>query len=107
MAPFALALDFLIEEYAGGRGGFPPKKRRNKQSLYIATIEKAQGVVNTLLEAGRLEELGLVVVDEVHMLGEGSRGALLENLITKLHLAGKGQMICHISFFCFRVSAIC
>ena len=50
----------------------------------MCTIEKACGIVNRLLEEGTPERLGCVAVDEVHMLGEGERGGLLENLLMKL-----------------------
>ena len=82
---FALELGFHLEEYAGPRGKYPPTKRLHKQVLYVCTIEKAHGLFNSLVSEGRESEVGLVVVDEVHMLGEGDRGANLESLITKLN----------------------
>ncbi|XP_037087624.1 helicase POLQ-like [Pollicipes pollicipes] len=88
LAPFGIALGFLLEEYAGARGAFPPARRRKRRVLYVCTIEKASGLVTSLLEQSRAEELGLAVIDEVHMLGEpGGRGATLELLVTKLKVA--------------------
>ncbi|XP_076824561.1 helicase POLQ-like isoform X2 [Clavelina lepadiformis] len=95
LSQFAINLGFLLEEYAGSKGRFPPRKRRKKKSLYICTIEKADSLVNSLIECGRLEDLGLVVVDEFHMIGEGGRrGATVEMMLTKLmHMSSSTQVI--------------
>ncbi|XP_030625638.1 helicase POLQ-like [Chanos chanos] len=97
LANFGIELNFMIEEYAGSKGKFPPVKRRSKNSLYITTIEKGHSLVNSLIEAKRLDNVGLVVLDELHMLGEGSRGAILEMALAKVLYASKTTQIIGMS----------
>lgn len=70
-----MELGFLVEEYAGNKGRIPPIKKRLKKSLYVATIEKGHSLVNSLIETGRISDLGLVVVDEVcyQVIGDFSK----------------------------------
>ncbi|XP_073012513.1 helicase and polymerase-containing protein TEBICHI isoform X1 [Typha latifolia] len=74
--------------YGNQGGGSLPKDT----SVAVCTIEKANSLVNRLLEDGRLSELGIIVIDELHMVGDQHRGYLLELLLTKLrYAAGEGN----------------
>ena len=83
--------DYLqsIFEPAGVKvGGFTgnqsPEGGFDSVHIAICTIEKANSLVNHLLEKKAVKALGVVVVDELHMIGDGQRGCLLELLLTKI-----------------------
>ncbi|VDK49030.1 unnamed protein product [Anisakis simplex] len=76
LSVFEEHLPLLIEEYAASKGVFlvlfsgsfhiysgrlPPIKRRNKVSLFVATIEKANMLINSLIEQDRINEIGLFI----------------------------------------------
>lgn len=83
LMPFATEFKFIVEEYCAGKGTIPPTKRRKKNVIYICTMEKAHILYDSLHENKRLEEVGLIVVDELHMVGDASRGHTLETVLTK------------------------
>ena len=45
------------------------RKRRKKNVVYIATIEKANSLTNSLIELQKVSELGLCIIDEVRWRG--------------------------------------
>ncbi|XP_023812203.2 DNA polymerase theta isoform X3 [Oryzias latipes] len=70
-----------VEGYMGSTsaaGGF------TTLDVAVCTIEKANSLVNRLIEEDNMALLGMVVVDELHMVGDSGRGYLLELLLTKI-----------------------
>ncbi|XP_078741410.1 DNA polymerase theta-like [Lampetra fluviatilis] len=50
----------------------------------VCTLEAANGLINRLVEEDAVASLGIVVVDELHVVGDASRGYILELMLTKL-----------------------
>lgn len=65
-------------------GGYTPPGGFDSINVAICTIEKANSIVNRLLEQGKLNEIGTVVVDEVHLISDPGRGYILELLLAKI-----------------------
>ncbi|XP_043257568.1 DNA polymerase theta [Colletes gigas] len=68
----------------GFMGGIAPPGGFTATHVAIATIEKANSLINRLMEENELINLGAVVIDELHLVGDSNRGYLLELLLTKL-----------------------
>uniref|UniRef100_A0A182FG04 DNA polymerase theta n=1 Tax=Anopheles albimanus TaxID=7167 RepID=A0A182FG04_ANOAL len=74
----------------GFYGGAHPPGGFESVDLAVCTIEKANSIVNRLLEQSSLAiTLGLVVVDEVHLIADPSRGYILELLLTKVRFVAR------------------
>lgn len=70
-----------VEGFFGGHtapGGF------ENSDIAICTIEKANAIVNRLLEQKNIDAIGMIVVDEVHLISDSNRGYILELLLTKI-----------------------
>lgn len=53
----------------------------------MCTLERGAGLVDCMLaDNGQLggRKIGMIVIDELHLLGEQKRGALLEATLTKV-----------------------
>ena len=65
-------------------GGYQPAGSFESINLAVCTIEKANSIVNKLLEQSKLMDLGIIVIDEIHLISDNSRGYILELLLTKV-----------------------
>lgn len=74
-------LDLAIEVYVEGRGSMPPRLRPRRPTVYVCVTEKAVSLLQSLLHYQREKELGLIVVDEIHLLDCSERGCVLESLL--------------------------
>jgi len=72
-------------------------RRQTEADIVVCTVEKANCFVNRLLAEGRLGELGLLVIDEAHMIGEPERGGLLEAMLTKIRYSAVGVQVVAMS----------
>ncbi|KAG5504467.1 hypothetical protein JKF63_04919 [Porcisia hertigi] len=81
LQPLTVAFNFKVDGHYGSCGRFPLCEA---PAIYVCTIEKANSLLNHMLEEGRSDEIGAVVVDELHMVGEPRRGATLELFLSKL-----------------------
>ncbi|XGW15549.1 hypothetical protein V3C99_001202 [Haemonchus contortus] len=52
----------------------------------VCTTEKANSLINHAILDGHMTEIGLVVIDELHMVYDSSRGGVLESLCAKIIL---------------------
>ncbi|KAI4168109.1 MAG: hypothetical protein LQ343_006642 [Gyalolechia ehrenbergii] len=52
--------------------------------IAVCTFEKANMLVNTAIEQCTIDDLGMVVLDELHMIDDDHRGYLMELLATKI-----------------------
>lgn len=68
----------------GFYGGYHPARGFDPLDLSVCTIEKANNIINKLIEENKLDELGMIVIDEIHLIADPHRGYILELLLTKV-----------------------
>lgn len=66
-----------VRGFHGDQGGW----RSYKEHILVCTIEKANGILNSLVMRSKAQQLGCVLFDEIHVLGNTFNGYLLEILI--------------------------
>ena len=81
--------------FGGGGGRLPPPDGGG--GLLVCTPEKFNDVMTRLIEEERTRELSSVVVDELHMVQDSSRGGTLELALTKLLFAARKAVEGHYS----------
>jgi DNA polymerase theta len=82
---------------AGFFGGSRAKATWTDTDIAVCTIEKANSLVNTAIEEGTIDQLGIVVLDEIHMLNEENRGYVMELMLTKLLCLQQGIQLIGMS----------
>ncbi|EFO65235.1 DNA helicase [Giardia lamblia P15] len=77
-----------------------PRVSRSRPIIYVCTFEKAILVFSRFLQKGLVAHLGLLVFDEIHLIGDGStRACKLELFISQLILLEKTARI----QICYRI----
>ena len=59
--------------------------------VIVCTIEKAYSLINRLVEEGRMDLVTMLVVDELHMVGDPRRGPNLERMLISVRHAALTQ----------------
>ena len=90
------AAGLRIYKSTGDDDAFDPERAR-AASVILATPEKLDGILRRGLASDLVDRLRLVVVDEVHMIGDEGRGAGLEALLTRLRLRLPGARLLAMS----------
>jgi helicase len=65
--------------------------------MWVATTEKFEALCRTAALREALAEVGALVVDEVHMLGDATRGPVLEALLTRIREGAAATRIVGLS----------
>ena len=81
----------------GFLGGSRSKVTWSDFDIAVCTIEKANALVNSAIEEGKIDQLSILVLDELHMLDDEGRGYIMELMATKLLCVQQGIQIVGMS----------
>ncbi|KAL5009648.1 hypothetical protein ScPMuIL_011953 [Solemya velum] len=76
----------------GFMGSHSPAGGFSNVDIAVCTIEKGNSLINRLIEEDKLHTLGIIVVDELHLIGDPHRGYLLELMLTKVCYASSKKI---------------
>jgi len=83
-----------VRGFYGSQGGSSLTK---DTAVAVCTIEKANSLVNKLLEEGRLSELAILVIDELHMVCDYASSSTIIVCALQSFLLTKGFSSCTAS----------
>lgn len=66
-------------------------------NIAICTFEKAHALINAAIRNKYIKNFKLIIIDEIHMLGDHHRGATVEALVSKLRLLKNPPQIVGLS----------
>lgn len=75
--------DMRIGAFCANRG----VKNIDELDIIICTLEKGNGLINKMITDNTLNDIGVIVADELHILGEPHRGYILELALAKCRFA--------------------
>ena len=75
--------------------------------VIVCTFEKANTIVNRLMDERNLSNLGLMIVDELHMLGDAQRGKVVDAVLSKLRYAQAETRIIGMSATLDNIQDVC
>lgn len=81
----------------GFLGGSRSKVTWSDFDIAVCTIEKANALVNSAIEEGKIDQLSVLVLDELHMLDDESRGYNMELMFTKIMCLRQGIQLVGMS----------
>ncbi|KAI9770267.1 MAG: hypothetical protein M1840_003425 [Geoglossum simile] len=78
-------------------GGSKSRTTWSDTDIAVCTIEKANSLVNSAIEDCAIDDLGVLVMDEFHMIDDDHRGYFIELMISKLLSVEQGIQIVGMS----------